>query len=275
MNQAFPASPASMLRTLVTRRELISELARREVIGRYRGSTLGLSWSLFHPLLLLAVFTFVFGRVTPARWPTSAVTAGYGEFALILFPGMIVHGLLAECLNRAPGLVVATPNYVKKVVFPLEVLPVVVLVGALFHAFVSFLILLAVFAVFHGTVNSSVLALPFVIAPFALLALGLTWFFSALGVYLRDVGQIMGVVTMALMFLSPVFYPASAIPESYRTLLLLNPITLVVEQTRNALIFGRWPDFGALAVYTMVAVMVAWAGYWWFQKSRKGFADVL
>jgi lipopolysaccharide transport system permease protein len=271
----FPATPQSMLRGLVAQRELIGELARRDVIGRYRGSALGLSWSLFHPLLLLGVFTFVFGSVMPARWSALGADASHADFALILFPGMIVHALLAECLNRAPGLVTATPNYVKKVVFPLEVLPVVTLAGALFHAVVSFAMLLAVYAIVHGGLRASAIALPLVIAPYALLVLGFAWFFAALGVYLRDVGQVMGVATMALMFLAPVFYPVTAIPEAYRGLLYLNPITLIVEETRGVLIFGRWPDWPALGVYTLIALAVAWAGYWWFQKSRKGFADVL
>jgi lipopolysaccharide transport system permease protein len=160
-------------------------------------------------------------------------------------------------------------------VFPLEVLPVVALAGALFHALVSLAILLAVYLFVHGTLHVTAIALPVVLAPYALLTLGLTWFFAALGVYLRDVGQVMGVATTALMFLAPVFYPATAIPQPYRALLYVNPISLPVEETRNVLIFGQWPDWAAIGGYSMIAIACACAGYWWFQRSRKGFADVL
>jgi lipopolysaccharide transport system permease protein len=271
----FPTSPASMFGCLWNQRRLAAELTRRDVLGRYRGSMLGLLWSFTHPLLLLAVFTFVFGTVMPARWSTLGAASSHTDFALVLFPGMIVHALLAECLNRAPSLVTSTPNYVKKVVFPLEILPVVALGAALFHALVSFAILLVVYAAVHGGVHVTAIALPLVLLPYLAVAVGLAWFLAALGVYLRDVAQLMGVVTMALMFLSPVFYPITAIPLPYRSLLYLNPVTLPVEQARDVLIFGRWPDWGALAVYAVCATAVAFAGFWWFQKSRKGFADVV
>ncbi len=264
-----------MLACLWKQRRLAVELTRRDVVGRYRGSVLGLFWSLTHPLLLLAVFTFVFGTVMPARWSALGATASHADFALVLFPGMIVHALLAECLNRAPSLITGAPNYVKKVVFPLELLPVVALGAALFHALVSFAILLAVYAALHGTLHVTAVALPLVLLPYLAVAIGLAWFLAALGVYLRDVAQLMGVVTMALMFLAPVFYPITAIPAPYRALLFVNPVTLPVEEARGVLIFGRWPDWTALAIYAACALVVACAGFWWFQKSRKGFADVV
>jgi len=269
----FPATPAALVGGLWRQRQLIGELTRREVLGRYRGSALGIVWSLFHPLLTLAIFTFVFGTVFRTRW--SGEVTGGADFALVLFPGMIVHALLAECLTRAPVLVTSVPNYVKKVVFPLEVLPVVAVAAAVFHALVSLLVLLLVFLAVKGTMHPSALALPFILVPFLVLTLGCAWFLAALGVYLRDVAQVMGVVTVALMFLSPVFYPASAVPVAYRGLLAWNPITVPVEQLRASLIFGQWPDWGQLAVYAAVAVAVALFGFWWFQRSRKGFADVL
>jgi lipopolysaccharide transport system permease protein len=271
----FPTSPAAMLACLWTQRGLVAQLVRREVVGRYRGSLLGLLWSLTHPLLLLAMFTFVFGTVIPARWSTLGDAGGHAEFALVLFPGMIVHALLAECLNRAPSLISETPNFVKKVVFPLELLPAVALGGALFHALVSFAILVVAYAAVHSTVHVTIVALPLVLLPYVALALGLTWFFAALGVYLRDVGQVMGVVTMALMFLAPVFYPITAIPPAWRPLVYANPITLIVLQVRDTLVFGRWPHWPSLAAYAAVAFAVACFGFWWFQKSRKGFADVV
>jgi homopolymeric O-antigen transport system permease protein len=269
----FPADPLSLVRTVTAQRELIAELLRGDVAGRYRGSMLGLVWSLASPLLLLAAFTFVFGTVFRSRWGGAA--AGHGEYALLLFPGILLHGLMAEAVSRAPGLVTAVPNYVKKVVFPLELLPLVAVGTSLFHALIGFLVLAAVLLAVHGGLAASVVALPLILAPYVLLILGVTWILAALGVYLRDIAQITGLVTMLLMFLSPVLYPASALPEPYRTWLWLNPLTLPLEETRGVLIEGRWPQWGALAVYAVVSLAVAAAGYWWFQKTRKGFADVV
>jgi len=269
----FPANPLSLVRTVAVQRELVFELVRGDIAGRYRGSVLGLLWSLASPLLLLGAFTFVFGTIFQSRWGSGAV--GHGEYALLLFPGILLHGLMAEAVTRAPGLVTAVPNYVKKVVFPLELLPLVAVTVAFFHALIAFVVLVGALVVVHGGLPVTALALPLILLPYVSLILGVTWILAALGVYLRDISQIMGLVTMLLMFLSPVLYPASALPEPYRTWLWLNPLTLPLEETRGVLIEGRWPAWGALAIYAMVAAAVACAGYWWFQKTRKGFADVV
>jgi lipopolysaccharide transport system permease protein len=269
----FPSDPLSFVRTVAGQRELVSELVRGEVVGRYRGSVLGVLWSLASPLLLLAAFTFVFGTIFQARWGTAA--AGHGDYALLLFPGILLHGLLAESITRAPGLVTAVPNYVKKVVFPLELLPLVAVATAVFHALVGFAVLAGVLLLARGGLPATAVAVPLVVAPYVLLLLGVTWILASLGVYLRDIAQLTGLVSTLLMFLSPVLYPASALPEAYRGWLFLNPLTLPLEETRAALLFGRWPDWAALALYSLVALAVACAGYWWFQKSRKGFADVI
>lgn len=259
---------------------LILQLIHREIAGRYRGSMLGMLWSLITPLFMLGVYTLVFGSIFKARW--SGVDAGaasaqhsVGEFAVILFPGLIVFQLFAEVINRAPTLVLSNRNYVKKIVFPLEVLPLVALGSALFHAGVSLVVLLAFMIAFMGHVPLTALLLPFVIAPFMLMILGLSWFLASLGVYVRDVAQLLGTIVTALMFLSPVFFPASALPEQVRALLFLNPIALPIEEARNVLLWGRTPDWIALGLYTVVALAVAALGRLWFEKTRKGFADVL
>jgi lipopolysaccharide transport system permease protein len=205
----------------------------------------------------------------------SAPPAGTAGFALLLFPGILLHALLAEPFGRAPLLVASVPNYVKKVVFPLEVLPVVAVATALFHALIGFAVLVVALVVVGNGVPVTAIALPLVLAPLLLLTLGVTWFFAALGVYLRDIAQITGLVTMMLMFVSPVFYPVSALPPALREWIVLNPLTIPLEETRAVLVFGRWPDWTALAAYGSVAAIIAWGGYWWFQRSRKGFADVL
>ena len=273
MNQR-PGTPGQALRSIVQNGRLILDLTRREVLGRYRGSVGGLVWSFIHPLLLLAVYTFVFSVVFQARWGGST-SGSRSEFAIVVFMGMIVHGLLAECINRAPMLIVSNANFVKRVIFPLEILPVVALGSALFHALASTVILLAVQFWLTGSLPIQTLWLPVVLLPLMILTLGLAWFLSAIGVYLRDIGQLTGLLTTVLMFLSPVFYPVSALPPDYRGWLNLSPLTFIIEQARAVAIEGRLPDLPGLVLYTIVAMLVFSFGFWWFQRSRSGFADVL
>jgi lipopolysaccharide transport system permease protein len=268
-----------MVASLWRNRRLIIQMTRREVVGRYQGSAMGLVWSLLNPVFMLVVYTFVFSVVFKARWTGNASAIGAeenrGQFAVILFAGMIVHGLFAEVLARAPGLVLANVNYVKKVVFPLEVLPVISIGAALFHALISVLVLLAAFALLNGYLPWTVVFAPLVIAPLLMLALGAAWILASLGVFVRDVGQIVGVLMTILLFLSPVFYPISALPASFQPWMLLNPLTFIIEQARLVLIWGQPPSWTGLLLYTAAATFVAWIGYFWFQKTRKGFADVL
>jgi lipopolysaccharide transport system permease protein len=249
-------------------------MTKREVLSRYRGSVLGLAWSFFNPLLMLVIYTFVFSGIFKARWE------GGGEeskvnFAIFLFVGLIIHGLFAECLNRAPGLILSNVNYVKKVVFPLEILAWVALGSALFHATISLVVMLAAKWAFGHALSWTILLVPVVFIPLMLGTIGLTWFLASIGVYLRDVDQTISIITTALLFLSPVFYPVSALPENYRIVIWLNPLTFVIEQARRILIWGELPDWSGLAVYTLASVTVAWLGFWWFQKTRRGFADVV
>lgn len=262
-----------MFSSLHRNRDLVKSAIKREVLGRYRGSVLGVLWSLFNPLLMLAVYTFVFSYVFKARW--GAANNSKSEFALVLFAGITVFNLFAECITRAPGLVVSNPNYVKKVVFPLEVLPWVNLGAALFHAAISFCVWFVAYLVFNGIPHFSAIYLPLTLFPLLLMVMGFSWALASLGVYLRDVSQFIGIVISVLMFLSPIFYPASSLPEDVRPLLYLNPLTQIIEQTRDALVWGKAPDFTSLGYYTLISLLVAWAGFAWFQKTRKGFADVI
>lgn len=254
-------------------RSLILALSRREVVGRYRGSFLGIFWSFFHPLFMLAVFTFVFSVVFQARW--GGGSGSKTEFALVLFAGLIVFNLFAECINRAPGLILSNVNYVKKVVFPLEILPWVALGSAMFHAVISLGVWLIAYAFLFGLPHVTSLLLPLIFFPLALLVMGLSWMLASLGVYLRDVSQFVSILTTVLMFLSPIFYPASALPEAYRSFLLMNPLMPAIEQTRDVLFWGRIPDMSFWGAYFLAAACIAWLGFAWFQKTRKGFADVL
>ena len=271
---AQPTSLVALIESLWRNRHLIVQMTRREVVGRYKGSALGLAWSFLTPILMLAVYTFVFSVVFKARWGTDG-DESKTQFALVLFVGMIVHGLFAEVLNRAPGLILSNVNYVKKVVFPLDVLPVIAMGAALFHASISLAVLLIAFALFNGYLHWTVIFIPVVLLPLVILTLGVAWIFASLGVFLRDVGQTVGIITTVMLFLAPIFYPVTALPEEVRPLIMANPLTFIIEEARGVVILGRMLEWTGLGIYTLAATAVAWAGFAWFQKTRKGFADVL
>lgn len=271
---AQPTSLLALGRSLIQHRQLIMQMIQREVVGRYKGSVMGLGWSFFNPILMLTVYTFVFSVVFKARWgldPNESKT----QFAVVLFVGMIVHGLFAEVLNRAPSLILSNVNYVKRVVFPLEILPVITMGAALFHTLISLLVLLSAFVIFNGYLHWTVIFIPLVLLPFVILTLGIAWMLASLGVFVRDIGQTIGIVVTVMMFLSPVFYPVTALPEEFRPLLMANPLTFIIEQSREVMIWGHLPDFAGVALYTIESSVFAWLGFAWFQKTRKGFADVL
>lgn len=272
---AQPTSPIALVKSLWRNRQLIAQMTRREVVGRYKGSVMGLAWSFFNPVFMLIVYTFVFSEIFKGRWTDSGENESKTQFAVILFAGMIMLSLFSEILNRAPGLIVSNINYVKKVVFPIEILPVVSSGAALFHCFISLAVLATAFALFNGYLHWTVVFIPFVLLPLIVLSTGIAWILASLGVFLRDVSQTIVIVTTVMTFLSPVFYPVTAVPERFRMLIMANPLTFIIEQARAVLIWGRQPDWIGLASYTVVAALVAWLGYAWFQKTRKGFADVL
>jgi lipopolysaccharide transport system permease protein len=271
--QNFSASPVEAISSFWRNRSLIRNLVHREVVGRYKGSMLGIFWSLANPIFMLAVYTFVFSVVFKTRW--QAGSDSKTEFALVLFAGLMIFNLFSECVSRAPSLILANVNYVKKVVFPLEILPWVTMGSALFHLMVSLGVWLAAYTLLFGVPHWQLVLLPLVILPLVLFVMGVSWGLSALGVYLRDVGQVIGLLITVLMFLTPIFYPSSALPEKYQTLMLLNPLTPPIEMARGMLYFGELPNVSLLVLYSFISLMFAVLGFAWFQKTRKGFADVL
>lgn len=272
--QSFSSSPREMLAGLWLNRGLIRNLIHREVVGRYKGSMLGIFWSLITPVFMLLVYTFVFSVVFKARWGSGGGDSKT-EFALVLFAGLLVFNLFAECVNRAPTLILTNVNYVKKVVFPLEVLPWVAIGSALFHFAVGFGVWLVAYALLVGLPHWTVLLSPLIMAPFLLFVMGLSWALASLGVFLRDVGQLIGIVVQILMFLSPIFYPTSALPERLQAVMFLNPLTPPIEMMRNVMYWGQPPSLQLWLVGTLASVAVAVIGFALFQKTRKGFADVL
>jgi lipopolysaccharide transport system permease protein len=271
---APPVSLTSLVRSLWRNRQLIVQMTKREVVGRYKGSVIGLLWSFLNPIFMLVMYTFVFSVVFKARWGV-----GGGEtktlFAVLLFVGMIMHSLFAEVLNRAPGLILSNVSYVKKVVFPLEILPVISMGAALFHSLVSLLVLLIAFIILNGYFYWTAIFMPLVLLPFVILTLGLAWVLASLSVFIRDVGQTIGLAMTVMLFFSPVFYPITALPEDLRPWIMVNPLTFIIEQARSVLIFGQLPNWTGLVIYSVISILVAWMGYAWFQKTRKGFANVL
>lgn len=269
------AHPLAMPARLWRHRDLIRQFTTREVLGRYRGSYLGLLWSVITPLVMLAVYTFVFAVVFAARWSAPGASAGTGDYALTIFCGLLVFGLFAECVTRAPELVRNHPNYVKKVVFPLEVLPVAVLGSACVHAAIGLVILLAAELVTGRGIAPAVLWFPLVALPLACLALGLSWFLASLGVFVRDVGYAVAIATQVLFFLTPIFYPASAVPGRFRIVIALNPLAAIVESSRRVLLWGQPPLWSSLAAALGAGFLVLAGGYLFFMRSRRAFADVI
>ena len=252
---------------------LVVQMARRDVAGRYRGSFAGLLWSFFNPLLMLAIYTFVFGVFFKSRW--NVQTTNPFQYAVVLFAGLNINTLFSECANRATTLVVENANFVKRVVFPLETLTWSTLGSGLFHLCVSTIVLLVISPFVTGHVSWTAVLFPIVVACFLPFVAGTVWLLASLGVYLRDLKQAVGIVTTALMFLAPILYPATLIPERYRFALYFNPLTVIAEASQNVLVWGQLPRWDHLAAYVVIASLFAWFAFSWFERTRKGFADVV
>jgi lipopolysaccharide transport system permease protein len=265
--------PATLFASLSRNRRIVFQMAKRDMIERYRGSVFGFLWSVLNPLLMLIVYTFVFTVIFKSQWPGSS--GGSLVFAVNVFTGIIVFTIFAESVTRAPMLVVQNTNLVKKVVFPLEVLPWVVIASSLFHAAINFAVLLVFALIVFGTLHATALLFPLAILPVVLLTLGITWFLSSLGVFFRDASHTVSLLVTMLMFVSPVFYPVSAIPANLRSLVTLNPLARSIEDARAVVVLGTIPDPAGFILNLVVAAAVAFAGLWWFVRTKHTFADVL
>ena len=259
--------------SLISNRALVYQLTRRNIQIRFRGTALGILWSLVTPILMLVMYTFVFGTILKVRWIQQQ--GGNLEFATILFSGLIVHTYFSECLQHSVDLITSNRQYVKKVVFPLTSLAWVAVLTSLFQAVISTVVLLLYLMLAQNTLHWTLIVVPFLFFPLMLIALGASWIIAATAVYLRDISQMIGLITLALLFVSPVFYPVSSLPEALQPLLYLNPITWVIEQVRGAILWGVLPDLVEYIKYTVIAFLVAWLGVVWFQRLRPGFADVV
>jgi len=263
-----------MLASLLPHRYLIFQMIQREVLQRYRGSFMGFLWTFLHPVLMLLVYMFVFGIVMRMKWGVEG--RDDVEFGVVMFAGLLIHGLLAEVLVRSASLITSNPQYVKKVVFPLPILSVISVGSALFHLLTGLVILFAIALVTGTALHWTVLYTPLVILPFLVLMLGVSWLLSALCVFVRDLAQVMGVLVTMFLFLAPILYPLTAVPAKLQTLMLwLNPLTVIVEQLRAVALFGQAPNWLHLGIYTAVASLVMLIGYWFFMRTHEAFADVI
>ena len=267
-------NPAGLFYNLYLNRDLLRQFTRREIEGRYRGSYLGIVWSMILPLMMLAIYTFVFSVIFKSRWQGST-DSGQGTFAVTLFAGLIAFNIFSECVNRAPSAIIANPNYVKKVVFPLEILSVSTLGTALFHSLISMVILIIAAFLILGTFSVAIVLLPLALLPLIELCLGLGWFLASLGVYVRDTAYAIGIVTQVLFFVSAIFYPVTAVPEALQPIMYLNPLTIIVESFRRVLIWNQPLDWGPWLMVTLVSGAMLLLGYTWFMKTKTGFADVI
>jgi len=263
-----------MFSSLLNNKYLFLQMLKRDIQKRYRGSQLGFLWAFFYPVLMLLVYSFVFGMVMDVKWGV----AGQDniDFGLILFAGLLCHGLMAEVVIGSVASITSNSQYVKKVVFPLEIIGLVGLANAVFHMFLGMIILLTIFIMRGNSLEWTILLAPVVLFPFVVFLLGLSWLLSVLGVYIRDLGQVVGVMMTVLMFLCSIVFPFDRLPVELQPFVLwLNPLTIIVEELRAVVLFGQLPNWELLGLYSIGAFAMLFAGTWLFSRTRDGFADVI
>lgn len=258
---------------------LLLRLTSREILSRYKNSALGLVWAIVQPFVMLLVYSFVFSVVLKARWSVQggndAEMSGHVGYALTLFCGLLVFNLFAENANRAPGLILENPNYVKRMVFPLQLIPLGVLAGTLLHMMIG-LAIVAIWVLFMRPLwPDALLALPFAIFPLLLFSIGCAWLLSAVGVFFRDLTNVLPPLTQLLLFLSPVFFPIEALPSTLRGYLSLNPLAHVMENIRGIIISNRWPSLEGVVLQTLLSGCFALTALYVFKRLSRRFSDAL
>ncbi|ABM05144.1 ABC-2 type transporter permease protein [Psychromonas ingrahamii 37] len=262
----------SSISILYKNKRLIISLTRRDILQRYQGSLLGVFWSILTPIVMLAIYTFIFSVVFKAKW---GIGGDKYQFSMLLFSGLILFNFFSDILSRSPELLVSHSNYVTKVIFPVEILPWVITLSALFNFILSFIIWFIFYTLLIGLPALSVIFTPAIVIPFCFLCCGLSYIISATGVYLKDTNQLVALLVTAMMFLTPIFYPISALPEKYQVYMYLNPITNVIEMFRDIAIYNNSITLNGYAIYFFSSAFIYLLGFLWFQKLRKGFSDVL
>lgn len=262
-----------MIKTLYKNNYLLRQLIKKDIQQRYQGSVLGMLWSFIVPLLMLVIYTFVFSEVFQAKWDIN--TDDKYQFALVLFCGLTAFNMVGEVMNRSTVLIASNTNYVKKVIFPLEILPVVTVFSALFNAVIGFMILIVAQLVIYHTVSVTIYLVFLALIPLVILCIGLGLLISAISVYLKDVNNFVSVLVTVLMYMSPVFFPLTSVPENFKFICEVNPLTYIIENFRNVVLYGRSLDWKYYGISCIVAVAVYLLGKVVFMRAKEGFADVL
>ena len=267
-------NPAKTAGSLISHGSLISQLTKRDFAQRYKGSFLGVVWVLLTPLLYLLIYTFVFSVIMGAKWGVTE-QEGTMQFALALFCGLIVYNIFSESVILAPSLILGNSSYVTKTVFPIEILAVISVASAVLRAFAGIGIFLLGVLVFMGHLNWTLVLILIPLTGAVLLSLGIGWFLSALGVFVRDMAQAVIVLVQLLFFMTPIVYPVNMVPEAFRPIIYVNPFTHLVEAARDVALWGRLPNWPALGVTLAVSLVVCQLGYMFFMRTKKVFADVM
>jgi lipopolysaccharide transport system permease protein len=271
--QSITLNPFKICASLWRQRQLLRQLISRAVQQRFRGSALGILWAILNPILMLLIYTFVFGVILKVRWNGQGSTF---FFAMNLYCGLIIYGIFSESVGGASGQILANPSYVKKIVFPLETLPIAMLGASFIFNLFSLVILLFCTQFFLHPLSIHLVALPIVWLPLLLFTAGISWIVATLGVYIRDIQQLIVIILQVLFYLCPIVYPLSRVPESMQVWFLrLNPIAVFVEESRNVLLNRQWPFWKGLPENYAVSLLVFIFGYYAFMKTKRGFADVL
>ncbi|MDF1793410.1 MAG: ABC transporter permease [Thalassobaculaceae bacterium] len=270
----FLTTPADIYRSLITNRLILRQLVRRDILSRYRKSALGILWALLTPLLTFVVYAYVFSAILKVRFPSRVPDVEY-NYGIILFSGLMLHFFITEVLTRSPMLVLENVNFVKKVVFPLEMLSLVATGSAAVTLGFNFIVLIAAILFFNGALPVTTILVPVVWLPFFAIVVGISWIFASLGVYLRDIGHIVGILSTVLLFGSPILFPPETLPDFLKMLIWFNPLSIPVHATRDLALWGVMPNLEHLAIYTGVSVVFLWFGAFWFQRTKRGFADVV
>lgn len=259
------------MKVILKNPRLVFNLSKRDIESKYKGTNLGIIWALLNPIIMLSIYSFIFGFVFKAKWGVNTD----GNYTLIMFTGLLVHAFMAECIGKATTIYVNNVSYVKKVLFPLEALCWVTVLGALFQLVMGCVVYAVFCVISHQSVGFLALLFPIILAPLIFIAYSISLFLSSLGVYVRDMGQIIAVFIAIMLFMSPVFYPITAVPPEYRLFIYLNPITFIVESLRSVILFNKMFDLKGYLIYWGISIVMYFAAVSWFNKVKKGFSDVL
>jgi len=262
-----------MISHLWKHRELIFQLTRMRILQQYKGSYLGLFWSVLKPLSMMLVYTFVFSVIINAKWHGGA-SGTHSEFAITLFTGYIAFNIFSESVQAAPSLVLNNPSYVKKVIFPIEVLPVISTFAVVVDSFFSMVILLLGTIFILDTFPWTLVFLPAIYVPLILLSLGFSWFLASLGVFFKDLQHLVFILIQMLFFLTPLFYSLSAVPEAYRKFYIMNPLAAIVNHFRMVILWGEIPPLHEYVSLTLICLVICFAGYRVFARNRTLLSDM-